>query len=79
MNTKERIAYNQSLFEQIKNLLPMTDVSIYEHNMVFRDCYGNLVKIELVHFKDETGYKIFQERKEYELSCRDEKKRKIGK
>ena len=76
MNTKERIAYNQSLFEQIKNLLPMTDVSIYEHNMVFRDCYGNFVKIEVTHFKDENGYKRFQENKDFENSCRQEKERK---
>ena len=78
MTTKERIAYNQSLFEQIKSLLPLSEASIYDHNMVFKDCYGNLVKIELTHFKDESGYKRFQERKEFENSCRQEKERKRG-
>ena len=78
MTTKERVAYNQLLFEQIKKNLPLSEENIYDHNMIFKDCYGNLVKIEVVHFKDESGYKSFQERKEFENSCRQEKERKRG-
>ena len=78
MTTKERIAYNQSLFEQIKNFLPLVVENIYDHNMIFRDCYGNLVKIEIAHFKDEGGYKRFQEQKDFEKACREEKERKRG-
>lgn len=78
MTTKERIAYNQMLFEQIKTILPLSESSVYKHNMVFKDSYGNLVKIELTHFKSEESYKAFQERKEYEKSLEEEKKRKRG-
>ena len=76
MNSKERVVYNQSLFEQIKKFLPLIEENIYEHNMIFKDCYGNLVKIEVIHFKDENGYKRFQESKDFENSCRQEKERK---
>lgn len=76
MTTKERVAYNQSLFKQIKNLLPLAEETIYDHNIIFKDCYGNFVKIEIVHFKDESGYKGFQERKDFENACRREKERK---
>ena len=79
MTTKERITYNQSLFEQIKKLLPLTEGNIYDHNMIFKDCCGNLVKIEVVHFKDESGYKSFQEQKDFENSCKQEKERKLRK
>lgn len=79
MNTKERITYNQSLAEQIKMVLPLEESFVYEHNMIFRDCYGNLVKIEFVHFKNEEGYKDYKARKEFEKELREEKiKRKKG-
>ena len=35
MNTKERIAYNQSLAELIRMILPLEESFIYEHNMIF--------------------------------------------
>lgn len=65
MTTKERIAYNQSLAEQIKTVLPLEESFVYEHNMIFKDCYGNLVKIEFVHYKNEEGYKAHQANEEW--------------
>ena len=73
MNTKERIAYNQSLAELIRMILPLEESFIYEHNMIFKDCYGNLVKIEVSHFKNEEGYEDYKARKEFEKELREEK------
>lgn len=60
LNAQERIAYNHSLAEQIKSVLPLSESFVYEHHMIFKDCYGNLVKIEFAHFKSEEGYKAHQ-------------------
>lgn len=77
MDAKERIAYNQSLAELIKMILPLEESFVYEHNMIFKDCYGNLVKIEFTHFKDEEGYKAHQAKEKYRQECRAERARKI--
>jgi hypothetical protein len=78
MTAKERIAYNQSLAEQIKTVLPLEESFVYEHNMIFKDYYGNLVKIEFVHYKNEEGYKAHQANEEYKEECRAEKIKKKG-
>ena len=78
LNAKERIAYNHSLAEQIKSVLPLSESFVYEHNMIFKDCYGNLVKIEFVHFKNEEGYKAHQANEKYKEECRIEKVKKKG-
>ena len=79
MTTKERIAYNQSLAEQIKSVLPLEESFVYEHNMIFKDCYGNLVKIEFVHFKNEDGYKAHQAKEEWRKEYRTQRAESIEK
>ena len=79
LSAKERIAYNYSLAEQIKLVLPLSESFIYEHNMIFKDCYGNLVKIEFIHFKNEEGYKAHQAKEEYKKEYRAEKNKKMKK
>ena len=79
MTTKERIAYNQSLAEQIKTVLPLEESFVYEHNMIFKDCYGNLVKIEFVHFKNEEGYKARQANEEWRKEYRAQRAESIEK
>lgn len=79
LGAKERIDYNHSLAEQIKFALPLDESFIYEHNMIFKDCYGNLVKIEFVHFKNEEGYKAHQAKEEYKKEYRAEKNKKMKK
>lgn len=79
LSAKERIVYNHSLAEQIKSALPLDESFIYEHNMIFKDCYGNLVKIEFVHFKNEEGYKTHQAKEEYRKEYRAEKNKKMEK
>lgn len=79
MTAKERIIYNHSLAEQIKSVLPLEESFIYEHNMIFKDCYGNLIKIEFVHFKNEDGYKAHQAKEEYKEKSRVEKNTKMEK
>ena len=78
MNAKERIAYNHPLAEQIKSVLSLSESFVYEHNMIFKDCYGNLIKIEFVHFKNEEGYKAHQANEKYKEECRIEKVKKKG-
>ena len=77
LSAKERIAYNHSLAEQIKSALPLSESFVYEHNMIFRDCYGNLVKIEFNHFKNEEGYKAHQAKEKYREECRIKKNKKL--
>ena len=79
MTTKERIAYNQSLAEQIKSVLPLEESFVYEHNMISKDCYGNLVKIEFVHFKNEDGYKAHQAKEEWRKEYRAQRAESIEK
>ena len=79
MNTKERIAYNQSLAEVIRMILPLEESFIYEHNMIFKDCYGNLVKIEFSHFKNEEGYKAHQANEEWRKEYRVQRAESIEK
>lgn len=64
MNYKERVLYNSLLFEQIKSLLDTKELNIYDHNMVFKDTFGNCLKIEIVHFKNEEGYEDYKARRE---------------
>ena len=64
MNYKERVLYNSLLFEQIKSLLDTKELNIYDHNMVFKDTFGNCLKIEIVHFKNEKGYEDYKARRE---------------
>ena len=78
MGAKERIAYNQSLAELIKMILPLEESFVYEHNMIFKDCYGNLVKIEFVHFKNEEGYKAHQAKEKYRQEYRAERVKRTG-
>lgn len=75
-SAKERIAYNHSLAEQIKSVLPLSESFVYEHNMIFKDCYGNLVKIEFVHFKNEEGYRAHQAKEEYRKNTEQKKLKK---
>lgn len=63
MNYKERVLYNGLLLEQIKSLLDAKEINIYDHNMVLKDTFGNCLKIEIAHFKNEEGYEDFKERK----------------
>ena len=79
MIAKERIAYNQSLSEQIKTILPLVESFVYEHNMIFKDCYGNLVKIEFVHYKSEEGYKAHQANEEWRKEYRAQRAESIEK
>lgn len=79
LNAKERIVYNHSLAEQIKSVLPLSESFVYEHNMIFKDCYGNLVKIEFVHFKNEEGYKAHQANEKWRKEYRAQKAENIEK
>ena len=76
LSAKERVIYNHSLAEQIKTILPLNESFVYEHNMIFKDCYGNLIKIEFVHFKNEEDYKAHQAKEEYKKESRAEKNKK---
>jgi hypothetical protein len=77
MTTKERIVYNQLLAERIKGVLLLEESFVYEHNMIFKDCYGNLVKIEFVHYKNEEGYKAHQANEEWRKEYRAQRAENI--
>lgn len=65
MNYKERVLYNGLLFEQIKSLLDVKELNIYDHSMILKDTFGNCLKIEIAHFKSEEGYEDYKVRKEW--------------
>ena len=78
MNYKERVLYNGLLFEQIKSILDVEELNIYDHNMVLKDTFGNCLKIEIVHFKSEKGYEDYKARKEFAKEEEELKNRKRG-
>lgn len=78
MNYKERVLYNGLLFEQIKSLLNTVELNIYDHSMVFRDIFGNCLKIEISHFKNEEGYEDYKARRELAKEKEELKNRKKG-
>lgn len=79
MNYKERVLYNGLLFEQIKSLLDTEELNIYDHNMVFKDIFGNCLKIEISHFKNEKGYEDYKTMKELAKEKEELKNKKKGK
>lgn len=76
MNYKERVLYNGLLFEQIKSLLSVEELNIYDHNMILKDTFGNCLKIEIIHFKNEKGYEDYKERKELAKQMEELKNKK---
>ena len=80
MNYKERILYNGLLFEHIKSLLNTVTVelNIYDHNMVFKDIFGNCLKIEISHFKNEEGYEDDKTKRELAEEKEELKNKKKG-
>lgn len=80
MNYKERVLYNALLFEQIKSILSTEELNIYDHNMVFKDTFGNCLKIEIFHFKNEESfetYKAIKELAKLEEELKNRKKREM--
>lgn len=80
MNCRERVLYNGLLFEQIKSILEVEELNIYDHNMVLKDTFGNCLKIEIVHFKNEKGYEDYKAMKEFlkeEKELKDKKRREL--
>lgn len=78
MNYKERVLYNALLFEQIKSFLNTEELNIYDHNMVFKDTFGNCLKIEISHFKNEEGYEDYKIMKELAKEKEELRNRKKG-
>lgn len=76
MNYKERVLYNGLLFEQIKSLLYTNEINIYDNSLVLKDVFGNCLKIEISHFKNEEGYEDYKARKEFAKELEKEKNRK---
>lgn len=76
MNYKERVLYNGLLFEQIKSLLNTTEIKIYDNSMILKDVFGNCLKIEIAHFKNEKGYEDYKTIKKIEEEMRIEKDKK---
>ena len=78
MNYKERVLYNSLLFEQIKSILSTEELNIYDHNMVFKDTFGNCLKIEIFHFKNEESFETYKAIKELAKLEEELKNRKKG-
>ena len=78
MNYKERVLYNGLLFEQIKSLLNTVELNIYDHSMVFRDIFGNCLKIEISHFKNEESYEDYKIKQELAKEKEELKNKKKG-
>lgn len=78
MNYKERVLYNALLFEQIKSILSTEELNIYDHNMVFKDTFGNCLKIEIFHFKNEESFETYKAIKELAKLEEELKNRKKG-
>lgn len=64
MNYKERVLYNGLLFEQIKSILDVEELNIYDHSMILKDTFGNCLKIEIFHFKNEENFETYKVMKE---------------
>ena len=64
MNYKERVLYNSLLFEQIKSILIAEELNIYDNSMVLKDIFGNCLKIEIFHFKNEESFETYKAIKE---------------
>ena len=78
MNYKERVLYNSLLFEQIKFLLNTEELNIYDHNMIFKDIFGNCLKIEIFHFKNEESFETYKAIKELAKLEEELKNKKKG-
>ena len=78
MNYKERVLYNALLFEQIKSILSTEELNIYDHNMVFKDTFGNCLKIEIFHFRNEESFETYKAIKELAKLEEELKNRKKG-
>ena len=79
MNYKERVLYNGLLFEQIKSLLNTTEIITYDNSMILKDVFGNCLKIEIAHFKNEKGYEDYKTTKKLEEEKRIEKDKERNK
>ena len=78
MNYKERVLYNGLLFEQIKSLLEVKELNIYDHSMILKDTFGNCLKIEIAHFKNEEGYEDYKTKKELAKEKKELRDKKMG-
>ena len=78
MNYKERVLYNSLLFEQIKSILSAEELNIYDNSMVLKDIFGNCLKIEIFHFKNEESFETYKVRKELAKLEEELKNRKKG-
>lgn len=79
MNYKERVLYNGLLFEQIKSLLNTKELNIYDNSMILKDIFGNCLKIEIFHFKNEESfetYKVIKELAKLKEELKNKKKEK---
>lgn len=79
MNYKERVLYNGLLFEQIKSLLNTEELNIYDNSMILKDIFGNCLKIEIFHFKNEESfetYKVIKELAKLKEELKNKKKEK---
>ena len=78
MNYKERVLYNSLLFEQIKSILIAEELNIYDNSMVLKDIFGNCLKIEIFHFKNEESFETYKAIKELAKLEEELKNRKKG-
>ena len=78
MNYKERVLYNSLLFEQIKSILIAEELNIYDNSMVLKDIFGNCLKIEIFHFKNEESFETYKAIKESAKLEEELKNRKKG-
>lgn len=78
MNYKERVLYNSLLFEQIKSILIAEELNIYDNSMVLKDIFGNCLKIEIFHFKNEESFETYKAIKKSAKLEEELKNRKKG-
>lgn len=78
MNYKERVLYNSLLFEQIKSILIAEELNIYDNSMVLKDIFGNCLKIEIFHFRNEESFETYKAIKESAKLEEELKNRKKG-
>lgn len=78
MNYKERVLYNGLLFEQIKSILDVEELNIYDHSMILKDAFGNCLKIEITHFKNEESYEDYKARRDLAKKEKELKNKRKG-
>lgn len=72
MILKERIFYNQSIFEQIVTKLETKETNIYKHSLSFADIENNYTLIEIKHFKNKEAYNAYN----VKMKLAEEKRKK---